>query len=157
MTPAWIEQANRIKRRITTNGGADDGLAKHMVKFLSKHLPVVEVIIDTLAPDTVQEEVKRLSFYKNDTFEFIWDYHTPTEDSYTVEKVVIQELPNALNSLSQQSPRKWFTPLGEMVPEVMKVLLCRTIKNRPVLVLELTSRHPLGKSTCYIQGYIPKE
>lgn len=36
LTPAWLEQASRVKRRATTNGGADDSLLKHAVATIFK-------------------------------------------------------------------------------------------------------------------------
>ncbi|KAI0861341.1 hypothetical protein F4860DRAFT_177377 [Xylaria cubensis] len=160
VTPTWIEQANRIKRRVTTKGGVYDGLAKLMVEILSQKPDVVEEIIDTMRitkcsdedwEEAVRREVRRLSFYKDDTFMFDWDYPDHSYDSFSVRDIVVRELPNALKSLSQGSPKTWAGPFDEMVPEVMKILLHRKIINPLVLVIGLTSEHPLWKSTFYVQ------
>ncbi|KAI1737759.1 hypothetical protein F4680DRAFT_427824 [Xylaria scruposa] len=165
ITPSWIEQANRIKRRMTTNGGVDDGLADYMVDFLSETPDLVEEMIgimnwgnkgptNTDWDAAVRRAVRELAFYENDTFSFYWGSRDVSHQ-HSVLDVVIRELPKALNSLSQRSSKTWLRPLSGMVSEVMKILIYREIEFCPVLVLGLTSDHPLWRSTCYIQGEVP--
>ncbi|TRX91456.1 hypothetical protein FHL15_007680 [Xylaria flabelliformis] len=158
LTPSWIEEASRIKRRVTTNGGADNGLAEYIVEFLSKKPDVVDEMIYTMNirnnilgrpmdrdwKEAVRQEVKHLSFYQDDTFSFYWSRNVLSA-GFAVRDIVIRELPNALNSLSQGSPGTWLSLLSGMAPEVLKVLRCRRFGNCPVLVLELTSEHPLWR------------
>ncbi|KAI0540550.1 hypothetical protein GGR58DRAFT_460938 [Xylaria digitata] len=111
VTPSWIEQANRIKRRLTTNGDGDDGLAEHIVEFLSQNPDAFKRITtytgrrhraygDKLWRDAVRKEVRDLCFYTEDIFKFVWTTEDPSPKPYSVKDVVDDELPNALKSLS---------------------------------------------------------
>ncbi|KAI0429723.1 hypothetical protein F5Y09DRAFT_249871 [Xylaria sp. FL1042] len=168
VTPSWIKQASRIKRRMTTNGGIDNGLAEHVVRFISRKPTAVKIITDSIHSqddsedetqdetwkDNVLEAMKRLLFYGNDTFQFVW----AEPASYSMGLVpytIMNELPHALNALGLGSAKTWLSPLGEMVPEAVQILNLETFENYPVLVLQLTSDHPLWRSTCYIQGQVP--
>ncbi|KAI0811551.1 hypothetical protein GGR55DRAFT_695130 [Xylaria sp. FL0064] len=164
VTPSWIKQANRIKRRVTTNGGTDDGLAEDVVQLFSP--AAVEEITQYLKPNPmfhgkvewenhVQDVVRKLFFYQNDTFQFLWPVENVSGYTSHVDQIVIEELPSALKSLGESSPRTWLTSLSEMVPAVMEILHHREIKDYPVLVLQLSSDHPLWRSTFYIQGQVP--
>ncbi|KAI1145743.1 hypothetical protein F4825DRAFT_457191 [Nemania diffusa] len=166
VTPSWIEQANRIKRRLTTNGGVDDGLAEHMVECLARKPAVVESItrlihLGVIEPrirsweDAVRVEVKKHCFYKNNTFRFTWKIDDSSIEWFTIDNLGKDELPDALKLPSQESSRTWLSPLAEMVPEVKKVLYCHEISLCPVLVLQLTSTHRLWRSTCYVQSHVP--
>ncbi|KAI0550534.1 hypothetical protein F4679DRAFT_542728 [Xylaria curta] len=165
VTPSWIEQANRIKRRVTTNGGADDGLAELMVEFLSQRPDLVEKMIDIMNvrnrgradknwKAAVRREMRLLSFYENDTFSFYWASNNPSPKA-SVRDIVIKELARALDSVSERSSRRWLRPMSGMATEFEGVLCSDALRNCPVLVLELTSKHPLWRSTCYIQGEVP--
>ncbi|KAI1274115.1 hypothetical protein F5Y07DRAFT_225815 [Xylaria sp. FL0933] len=166
VTPAWIEQANRIKRRVTTNGGLDHGLAEFMVQFISQKPAVVERIMSCLRTrrrtpendawvDYVMVLMKNLSFYEKESFYFVWYDSVLSTDMNKVEDILMDELPNALNSLAQSSPRTWLRSLSEMVPDVVEVLRHQRIGNCPVLVLQLVSGHQFWRSTFYVQGEVP--
>ncbi|KAI1737767.1 hypothetical protein F4680DRAFT_468024 [Xylaria scruposa] len=160
VTPTWIEQANDIKRGATTNGGEDNGLSELMVEFLSQKPTVVEEITNLMRTtgcsnedweEAVRQEVKRLCFYKNDTFEFSWDYPDHSDDSFSIKDIVVRELPSALSTSGPGSPERWVGYSSERVPEAMKILLHQKIINPLLLVLQLTKEHPLWKPTYYLQ------
>ncbi|KAI1387169.1 uncharacterized protein F4822DRAFT_275654 [Hypoxylon trugodes] len=161
VTPSWIKEASRIKRRVTTNGGADNGLVHHLVQFLLPRVKERRRKFNIEDDDEdlevcLQEDVETLCFYEDDSFVFIWDGIRRSRRAFTMMDHVKELLPEAVKSLSQGSPKAWLSSLGEMTDEVCQVLLLRQrIMNIPVLVLELASDHPLWKSTCYIEGRVP--
>ncbi|KAI1349076.1 hypothetical protein F5Y01DRAFT_193419 [Xylaria sp. FL0043] len=162
VTPSWIEQASRIKRRATTDGGTDKGLVDLLVQSLLEKPIVVGKIKEILGRDdetwqqTVRGVVRSDLFYKHDRFQFWWDEGARSYNYLDhVRTIAMEELPDALEFLAQSSPRTWLRSLSEMIPEVITILRYRTIENYPVLVLQLTSDHPLWKSTFYVQGQVP--
>ncbi|KAI1174407.1 hypothetical protein F4777DRAFT_553982 [Nemania sp. FL0916] len=167
VTPSWIEQASRIKRRLTTNGGANDCLAEHMVKFIATNdterkkrffdddLGDPGLHRDMRWETAVRKDVEELCFYEGENFEFTFVVNRGSQKRHA-ESRIGPYLPEALESFGQRSPGELLSPSGDsIVHQVVRILKTRIFYQRPVLVMALTPGHTLWESPCYVKGQVP--
>ncbi|KAK4220932.1 hypothetical protein QBC38DRAFT_462032 [Podospora fimiseda] len=66
LTPKWIHEANRIKRRATTDGGKDPSLIEVVFKWLSCQPSIVKQFEEAKEANKAQHEISNLSLWEPD-------------------------------------------------------------------------------------------
>lgn len=168
VTRMWLEEIERIKRRVTTNGGDDQWLLDLIMKSLEERPQFVQDVKQTLADfgrtendsgDRWKPEVRaclkaRLMF----TDQQILLYWTARikSTSYLRERLkskTLAQLHTILADLALNCDGGWFHQLSSLTDEVENMIrnddeFC----NVPVVVLELGPSHPFWKGTFEIKG-----
>lgn len=145
VTPTWIEQANTITRRLTTDGGQNNDLVDHICKYISADSEGVKTIrlrLPENAPwrEDLRTTVKGFCMFDVDSFEFIWDIDTLNRSEKNTIKGIVQELlPMTVAKLSEKEESSWVQNLSKIITaeEMVRLLnLPRQVVNRPIIVLK---------------------
>jgi hypothetical protein len=159
VTRSWIEEASRIKRRVTTNGGNDRSLVQYVIKSLAKRPEFVARMDESIEggalswEDIIESDLERKCMFQGETFHFYWSAHFSSERSDYFEHLISRELPSILRQLELAPEASWKRTLSEIVPEVIELLyMPHEAQNCPVLTLELASDHHLWNLICQIKG-----
>ena len=147
VTLAWINEASRIKRRVTTEGGGNSLLLEHIYKYFSERPEIISDLKATLPKDHSWEDelkarVKTLCMFQEDYFDFVWNVKdmSSLDNNPRFQAVLEQRLPEAIGKLNELPEASWGRALSAMDlgPELVRVLkLEHKIVNRPVVVLQL--------------------
>ena len=150
ITPTWIEEASRVKRRFTTNGGTDEFLIEHVLECISERPEVVKRLKAPLArkdlwEDELKSSILDLCMYEKDAFKFIWDMGIMfrSKKNPTFEAILQQELPWVLEKLAEMPAGSWGKTVSEAVSagEMLEMLrLPHEIVNMPIIVLQDPSK-----------------
>lgn len=135
LTSAWIEEASRIKRRATTNGGHDEALIKEILSRL---------------PDYEKHVCMQLVMHKHEQYGFSWNLIPRSmPEPLPSEK----QLSSILCSIAEESKAPWLRSLVDTAPQLAQVMLMRSsIQNVPVVVLEMGLDHEVWGETCIVRG-----
>ena len=123
ITPAWIDAASRIKRRVTTLGGSSGALQKYLVEHIRTST--------RLAKATVQSIINPWFMYDDSRFTQVipgWQGHSlpwaclSIEEERARNKILDSLLP-ALRGLTDQQHSPEPQRLGQMAEQVKAVLL----------------------------------
>ncbi|KAE8454272.1 hypothetical protein EG329_005197 [Mollisiaceae sp. DMI_Dod_QoI] len=144
VTPTWIEEANSIMRRVTTNGGKDKLLVDHICKCISERPEITSVLKMRLPRQDIWEEdlretVEEFCMFDAHSFSFIWSIDALRRSEKKVNKgTVQQQLQMAVAQLSGQPEGSWTHDLSQIltVDEIVRILnLPHELVNKPVIVL----------------------
>ena len=177
LTQSWIEQASRVKRRVTTNGGSDYGIIEDVLAFLSTQRGDINKQGWEVRTRTY---LLRRFMFKGNVFKFTLDDDSPELIDKVVMFAVLEALKTVLkryaaaNSLNEHpsgvvravlklvnwqsedkstSIESWKTELAALGPDLEKVFhLEHEIWRENRIVLELTPESPLWKTDCQIRG-----
>ncbi|RMJ09847.1 hypothetical protein BHE90_011865 [Fusarium euwallaceae] len=162
VTRVWLDEIERIKRRVTTNGGDDTGFLDFVMKSLEERPQFVQDVKQTLTDFGYPESASgdqwrlqvrgilkaRLMF----TDDHILPYWNARSESASVlyerlNSMTLAQLHDILADLAVNRDSGWFHQLSSLTDEVEN-MLCNLddFRNVPVLVLEL------GPSHCFWQG-----
>jgi hypothetical protein len=147
VTAAWIEEASRIKRRVTTQGGEDTFLVDHVHKCISERPEVVSRLKSSLRKEELWEvelksTVEDLCMFKDDHFKFVWinSSRFPSDKNPRFKAILDNEPPAVFEKLSELPDDSWGNDILKTftVPELLQVLkLDHEIANAPLIVLQL--------------------
>lgn len=169
VTPIWLEELSRIKRRVTTDGGENMGLLHYIVSALHDRpkfvLHTTNIIRGNPSLNRRYKKdgweavltggLKRMFLFSHQKIRISWDdgRRESRQAMDSIIKEVKKELPRILKSLAEQAESTWLHQLSDMVPETLALLAFpNEFKNAPVAILELGPGHGLWGSTCEIQG-----
>ena len=178
LTPFWLEEASRIKRRITTDGGEDESLIEDIISALQNSTNLRQYLdnssdgngweqkatailrrccmfkqkVDNLPDKLSAEELIHGHFFNPipTHFRSIW-FAGSGPSNKTLRIKIFEELPIILSGFRDKGTDCWKRTLSEMVPEVLSLMRMEDLFiNLPWLVLELTSVSEMWNATCLI-------
>lgn len=149
ISTAWVEEASRIKRRVTTGGGSDSALIDWVSECIASQPEKVELLVSSLQKsrrDSWEVElssyIRGLCMFNGEGFQFAW---TSGLDSFpstnnTAFAIALQrQLPWVLEKLAAEPAGSWAKKLSEDAPaeELLQILnLPHKILNAPVIVIQ---------------------
>ena len=162
VTQTWVEEASRIKRRVTTDGGEDMGLVDYIIAslhdrpdFTSKAEHFVRELYNISHwESSVRGRLKARFMFSGEQVRIYWSGRRISADSgpYLLRLAMV-ELPSIIERLAEKPRGSWLHELSGMVPEVLELLSTTgRLLNVPVIVLELGPDHGLWRGTCEIKG-----
>ena len=145
VTWPWVEEASRIKRRVTTNGGEDMGLVDYIMaslhnqpEFASKAKRFVEALYYTSDWESrVRGQLKGRCMFTDEHVTIYWSGRKLSlSRGAHLWNLVMCELPSIIESLAERPIGTWLHELSSMVPEILELLsLDDSLLNVPVVVL----------------------
>jgi hypothetical protein len=146
----WIRDANKIKRRITTDGGNNDFHLDHILNGISNNPDMVKKLKAVVGEgwewqDELRLVVRSKCMFTTDSFKFVWnrDERFLSTKICGIEAIVDDEIPNLvtdLTTLPQGSREKLLTE-NVTTDNILKVLqLEHNIVSAPVIVLYVPTR-----------------
>lgn len=156
VTRTWVEEASRIKRRVTTNGGEDKGLVDYIIASLHDRPDFARKVEDYVRAlynesdwePSVGEQLRELSMFSGDQVRIYWSGRSISESDDYVLSLAMAELPSIIESLAEKPRGSWLHELSDMVPEVLEMFRTTgSLQNVPVIVLELGPDHDLWRGT----------
>ena len=166
LTLSWLEEASRIKRRASTNGGEDSSLIDDIITALAKMPDVVKQLRNVTSGKAswkycVKDVLKEKFMFTKDQFHLVWIGRGPLgSKSLTgigVGHIIWKEFPAVLLQVLAQFKTEpagtWRHILSEMVSDAAALLDIPTKwVNRPGIVLELTRESEMWTADCRIRG-----
>lgn len=169
ITNAWFEKAERIIRRVTTNGDQEDMTLIDDIVAAFEKLPEVERFITAEKarsrfewdkshdPPLDREQLLRNLVtgtikHCNEPFDFTWgSRRSSTYSSWEI--FVAEHIGLALESLAKMPQSTWKHDLSQMSDEMAKKLrLKKHWNDRPGIVLGLSLDSEMWTADCLIQG-----
>ncbi|MCJ1333443.1 hypothetical protein MMC10_010142 [Thelotrema lepadinum] len=164
ITQSWIEQASRVKRRVTTNGGMDFSIGDDVVAAIQQAGSPAEDL-DESSDEMIQRQHERVRrsvrakcMSQEKSYRFSWpqfENEPPSKESFRryIDMAIWKVFPSMLKDFAHQSSGSWRHVLSEMAPEVMALFkLPNTLEDIPIIVLEMTPGHELWTLDCQVQG-----
>lgn len=165
LTLSWLEEASRIKRRVSTNGGEDSSLIDDITTALAKMPDVMKRLGDVSSGRggwkyRVEDVLKEMFMFTKDQFYLVWTRGFSRSDSLTgivVGLIIEKELPavlvQVLAEFKTTPAGTWRHILSEMVSDAVALLDIPTEwVDRPGIVLELTPESEMWTADCQIRG-----
>jgi hypothetical protein len=158
LTASWLEEASRIKRRVSTDGGEDGSLIDAITTALSK-MPDVVKRLEYIAGDNwkewVESALKKDVHVYNRSIPLVWTGRRVSSSlkANAVRAIVRQLLPTVLAQFASTPAGIWRHTLSEMVRDVATLL---NTSDRWVndlgIVLELTPESQMWMADFQIRG-----
>lgn len=152
VSSVWIEEASRVKRRVTTGGGSSSSLLEWIVEGFTERPDLLERLGLTLhQPSTEQVTVelrrrlREFCMFNGESFEFVWSAEGDTTGLFpSVPNPFFEEefgrlLPDILKRAESMQDASWQKTLLETLTldGLLRVLrLPKKITNVPVLVIQ---------------------
>ncbi|KAI6367405.1 hypothetical protein MCOR25_004942 [Pyricularia grisea] len=173
MMGSWIAGIERIKRRVTTNGGGDHGLLDFIVDTLEKRPQFVseltkkmrdlkysaggDEITEDMRAKNVSEILKERCMFAKDRLVIYWHPNGESKKDpryYIGKHQIIKELPAVLEELTRERQVGWLAQVATIDPAVFLEMFKQEeeFRNLSVLVLELGSEHDLWKGEWEVKG-----
>ncbi|KAK9774599.1 hypothetical protein SCAR479_08684 [Seiridium cardinale] len=143
LTQKWIEFANRVKQRATSQDGTNKVLADH-ISWCIKEDTRIRQSLEKIVPEweavdvEIQHAVECMCFFQNGGFRFSWD-EKEQERSWRqqLQDEIIKELSDPLERLKYNKHNLWFQELSSIgVADLVKLMsLPERILNAPVILL----------------------
>jgi hypothetical protein len=165
LTLSWLEEASRIKRRVSTNGGEDSSLIDDIITTLAKMPDVVKRLREVCSWDSgnweywVKDILKEKFMFTKDQFHLVWTRGLKSKSltGVEVERIIREELPAVLVQVLAQFKTEpagtWRHILSEMASDAVALLDIPTKwVSRPGVVLELTQESEMWTADCQIRG-----
>jgi hypothetical protein len=165
LTLSWLEEASRIKRRVSTNGGEDSSLIDDIITALAKMPDVVKRLREVCSWDSgnweywVKDILKEKFMFTKDQFHLVWTRGLKSKSltGVAVERIIREELPAVLVQVLAQFKTEpagtWRHILSEMASDAVALLDIPTKwVSRPGVVLELTQESEMWTADCQIRG-----
>ena len=167
LTRQWLEDANRIKRRATTNGGKDQSLTIEIIQRLAstssatqqlKELDLIDLMHHMGQAKGWQgyasDRLQKKSMSSNQDFALKWiERNIPSQQAQDdlLRDIFSQHLPHILTQFQLLPQGDWKRGLSNMVVEFIRLLNQeRSIKTESALVLELVADSNLWNARCKI-------
>ncbi|OAA72983.1 hypothetical protein LEL_08767 [Akanthomyces lecanii RCEF 1005] len=158
ITRAWLNDIERIKRRVTTNGGDDNRFLEFLVLSLLKR-PGLDAHNDGLWREFVCQKLRSSLLFTNDHISLQRQTIIGSDEAYrrrwrrrlyedTVEEEkILSEVPFVLANIPEDYRDAWFYEFSAIKEEVKSMLeTAHTFDNAAVIVLELGPSHSFWKS-----------
>ena len=155
VTGMWIEEASRIKRRVTSNGGNDTSIVDD----------VVAAVMSDLYPSVVGDDQRKISADWSRCFEdrycmltgrqygFMWDAPRPSwtpRDEWTTERLEAA-LVFVLEQYNKSPIGSWQRSVAELGEDALPVFKTRAILvDKPGVAIEFTPASPLWNADCRV-------
>ncbi|MCJ1327966.1 hypothetical protein MMC10_004641 [Thelotrema lepadinum] len=157
LTPSWIEEVSRIKRRVTTNGCGDLILLLKNSEDIKEELFRVNRVWEGIVESFMTEK----TMDKEDSYHLPWTrkgvlpyYASIPVSGNTIDHYIFDKLPDVLEQYKKQPSGFWRHSLSTLSPRILARLLQipEKIEDVSVIVLEFTPGHELWKPTCELRG-----
>jgi hypothetical protein len=131
-TQAWLDEASNIKRRATTNGGADHGIIDDVVAAIAAK-PHIATVHSTWEA-TMSAIIREGCMFAGDAYHFVWSNRYKSEASLwgLMSQKTTDELPIVLGRYAQEPEGTWKHSLTKLGRD-LNLLLDSTseLKNLP--------------------------
>jgi hypothetical protein len=166
-TEKWLNDASRIKRRITTNSDDDESLVDAFINGVSKKPDVAERLERLFLftsprrrsasqwKDHVRSFLNTKCLFNGERLEFIWHSqpNTPNRTFETLKDILVPHLRTALEKFKALPTGNWLYGLSDMTEEVLELMdIGHEWLVPDGIVLELTRDSSLWKADCKICG-----
>ncbi|OAQ63060.1 PFS domain-containing protein [Pochonia chlamydosporia 170] len=164
VTHGWLRGIERIKRRVTTNGGDDDALLSFFISSLEERPQFVQDVKQIfhkfgMFSNNWKSEIRcvleqRLMF-TNQQIEIIWGLEVPSPQMLMedLDLITCEQLPGMLVDLAANRDGGWLHRLSSLTDELDAMMRnSDTFSGVPVIVLELGPSHTFWKDTFEIKG-----
>lgn len=151
VTSSWLEQASRIKRRVTTNGGKDNLLQEGLIRLMCQDPTVARAG----SMENVRSIIQDLFMYSNTTFTANQGrprhgIQSRTSPSY-LEVLIDMQMVRRIEELGVQLGGTWISELSTMVSDVKHILYLRgNFSGVRGLICDTKSR--IWNSRCRVLG-----
>lgn len=164
VTSGWLRDIERIKRRVTTNGGDDDALLAYLMKSLEERPQFVQDVEQICSKSRrfgvewkpkIQEVLRRRLMYTNWQIEVIWGSvkRSPDVLMEKLDRITLKQLHSMLADLATNRDGGWLHQLSSLVDEVDAMMRnSKKFDNVPVIVLELGPSHTFWTDIFEIKG-----
>lgn len=168
VTKTWLEEIERVKRRVTTNQEDDEALLDFLLSSLGARSEYVLAVktaftesgfISSAAGDawksTIRSILKAGMLYSQQHILLYWTGRTKSTSKLDeqLKTLTFVELRGVLAEMETHPVDGWFSRFWTMTDEVVAMITHNAeFVNKPVIVLELDPTHPLWKSMFEIKG-----
>jgi hypothetical protein len=160
LTQSWLEEASRINRRATTNGGGDFSLIEDVIESLKKsgaNSALAEIADHNSWENGARRWMKTILMTQESAYKCVWNGRSESSSWGSSESrmrgIIMAELSSVLEQYAELPEWSWKHALSKVIPEILSLLeTSHVMLNEPLVVLEFSPESPLWTLDCHFQG-----